>query len=150
MKECCDLVDEDVSGEEDNLFRVYWQNRLVPETQLSQMPFFPAAKTVLQCERYKIPLDWKDRIRGFIFFDSNFVDISNNKLKIKADPDFDTWINDKQTKKKITYNPKSIDKDFERSVSHPLLVSCSCSTLRFLAFCSSSLSQLASGVSSIL
>ena len=114
MRECCDLVEDDVPGEEESMFRVYWQNRLVPETQLSQMPFFPAAKTVLQCDRYKIPLDWKDRIRGFIFFDSSFVDISNNKLKIKADPDFDTWINDKEIKKKITYNPKNIDKDFQK------------------------------------
>jgi hypothetical protein len=113
IKECYDLVD-DLPPEEDKLFRVYWQNRLVPETQLSQMPFFPQAKTLLQCERLKIPVGWKDRLRGFIFFDSNFVNISNNKLKIKADPDFETWIHEKEIKRRITYNPKNIDKDFEK------------------------------------
>jgi hypothetical protein len=81
------------------------------------MPFFPVAKSAIQCERLKIPLDWKDRLRGFIFFDSNFVNISNNKLKIKADPDFETWIHEKEIKRRITYNPKNVDKDFEKSVS---------------------------------
>lgn len=113
MKECYDLVDDDGS-EVDSTIRVYWQNRLVPETRLSQLPFFPKAKTALQCERAKLPLEWRDRVRGFIFFDSNFANISNNKLKLKADPDFETWIHNKEIRKKITYNPKNIDKDFER------------------------------------
>jgi hypothetical protein len=93
---------------------VYWQNRLVPETLLAQMPFFPNAKSASQCDELNIPHDWKDRIRGFLFFDSKFDSISNNKLKIKADPDFDTWINDKDVKKKITYNPKYTQKEFLR------------------------------------
>jgi hypothetical protein len=74
---------------------VYWQDRLVPETTLSALPFLPDCKTPLQCGIAGIPTNWRDRIQGFLFFGWDFRHISNNKLKFQVDPNMNEWLNNK-------------------------------------------------------
>ena len=52
-------------------------------------------------------------VKGYLFFDWNFIHISNNKLKIQVEPNLDEWLN---TKSKVQeaftfYNPKGIAKE---------------------------------------
>ncbi len=61
---------------------VYWQNRLVPETTISWLDFFPKPKL----SDATLGKNWKDRILGLLFLDWNFPHISNNKLKLLVDP----------------------------------------------------------------
>ena len=76
------------------LFDIYWVNRFVPQSTLSTAPFFPKnLDSVNKCDYANVPVNWKDRLRGFIFFDHEWGCISNNKLKIQVDPDIDAYIN---------------------------------------------------------
>eukprot|EP01038_Epipyxis_sp_PR26KG_P014495 gene14495-19457_t len=87
----------EVEANDNHLFHVFWQNRLVPETFVEQLPFFPAgAKTKGQCDKKQIAVNWRNRIKGFLFFDWSFKHISNNKLKIQVDPNLNDWINSKE------------------------------------------------------
>ncbi|CAN0422834.1 unnamed protein product, partial [Ectocarpus fasciculatus] len=68
-----------------DMIDIYWQDRLVPETKLTMLPFMPECKTPLQCEKNLVPVDWRDRLHGFLFFGWDFRHISNNKLKFQVD-----------------------------------------------------------------
>jgi hypothetical protein len=92
------------------VFNVYWQSRLVPETAVCNLPFFP-----IRSNKSNIPQDWKSRVKGYLFLDGTFKHISNNKLKITVDPNFDEWINNKDTNKQIMFEPrKNITELFSR------------------------------------
>jgi hypothetical protein len=86
-----------------SIFNVYWQNRLVPQTNVEKIPFFPISTS----KTFNIPSDWKGRVKGYLFLDGTFKHISNNKLKITVYPDFDTWINNKDTSQHILYKPRT-------------------------------------------
>lgn len=88
---------------------VYWQNRFVPETTLKRLPFFPSAKNRMQCSTERIPLNWMDRIKGFIFFDNKFSHISNNKLRLQVDPNLEEYLTIKARDKTISYDIPKIE-----------------------------------------
>ena len=91
---------------------IYWQNRFVPESSLERLPFFPAARTRLQCSTEKIPENWMGRIKGFLFFDNKFTHISNNKLRLQADPNLETWLITKAKAKSVTYDIPKMEETF--------------------------------------
>lgn len=97
-------------------FRVYWQNRLVPQTTLDKLSFFPEAKTMEQCDRIGIPRKWSSRIKCFLFFDANFHNISNNKLRLTVDPNLQSWIMERSVVKDTTIVPKNVKDLFLRCV----------------------------------
>lgn len=99
----------------DPMMSVYWQDRLVPETTLNSLPFLPDVKTLVQCEREGIPFNWRQRLRGFLFFGRDFRHISNNKLKFQVDPNMNDWLNDKSRfKYEVTTDPKHLENEFLR------------------------------------
>lgn len=105
-----DDVEEDVKPA---MVDVYWQDRLVPETKLTALPFIPDAKTSAQCDKLEIPANWRDRLHGFLFFGWDFKHISNNKLKFQVDPSMDDWLNDKNRfRDEIQSDPKSLKDRF--------------------------------------
>ena len=128
-----DLVDEDATSldgdatqstsrvEDDSkvgasMINVYWQDRLVPETTLSALPFFPDYKRPSMCETMGIPANWRDRLQGYLFFGWDFPHISNNKLKFQVDPNLDEWLNNKSRfRDEIETNPKHLSNTFLRS-----------------------------------
>ena len=79
----------------DDVFSVFWGDRLVPETEMRSLPFFPRAKTRLQCESAQLPENWAGRIKGFLFLDWEFKHIQNNKLQIKI-PDFEYYLREQE------------------------------------------------------
>jgi hypothetical protein len=102
--------DDKYDGEEDHdpdAIDVFWVNRLVPQTTMRNLPFIPKANGVQQCEQHQISVKWHERIKGFVFLDHSWDNISNNKLKIQVDPDLDTYINDRVRPDDITYMPKN-------------------------------------------
>ena len=48
----------------------------------------------------------------YLFLDWNFRHISNNKLKVTVDPDFNHWLNDTNTAKQLILNPKDLKLTF--------------------------------------
>jgi hypothetical protein len=106
----CSIQDMTADGDEDDnmpLCRIFWQNRLVPETTLDKLSFFPDLKNVAQIDKLGIPNLWNHRIKCFLFFDANFHCISNNKLKLTVDPDLQTWITAPTVVKESRYTPKN-------------------------------------------
>jgi len=66
-------------------FDIFWQHRLVPESKVSSLSFFPKGlRSAHQCEAVSVSVNWRRRLRGFLFFDAEFTHISNNKLKIQV------------------------------------------------------------------
>jgi hypothetical protein len=64
------------------IVKVYWQDRCLPETTLSALPFFPNRRyEMYYLNRGLTPL-WRSRLVIFLFFNYEFEHISNNKLKI--------------------------------------------------------------------
>lgn len=100
------------------IFSVYWQDRLVPETVLSKLPFFPVCLTAAQCEADKLSLNWRYRLKGYLFFDWTFHHISNNKLKFTIEPSLDEWLNGLSNKaarsRDLSWNPVSTLPMFKR------------------------------------
>jgi len=90
-----------------------WMNRLVPESFVNELPFFSIVKqyTELQLPTKFIPLNWKARIKGYLFFDRNFP-ITNNKLRIQVDPDINLWLNSYRASH-FVYKPNKIPALFE-------------------------------------
>ena len=92
---------------------LYWQDRLVPEAELKALPFLPDARTEGQCRNMKLPVRWRDRLRGCMFFNWEFRHISNNKLKFQVDPNINEWINDKKRfRDEAKCKPLDIQKKF--------------------------------------
>ena len=79
----------------------------MPQTNADKLSFYPDdIKTREKCEKEGLPENWRSRIKVFLFFDSQFDDISNNKLRLlKVDED---WLNSATNVKSITYEPKDI------------------------------------------
>jgi hypothetical protein len=90
----------------EDIFNVIWQNRLVPETTVRELHFFPKRKVVELNEK------WKHRLKGFLFLDWNFGHISNNKLQIRVDPNFNDWLNKKETTNRINLPSHRFSDDF--------------------------------------
>ena len=87
-----DLLSPGASGGlDDGVFSVFWGDRLVPDTVVKRLPFFPAFKSFFTKEG--LPANVEHRIKGFLFLDWNFKHISNNKLSIQVDPSFSAWMN---------------------------------------------------------
>jgi hypothetical protein len=100
------VPDENPVAETDkdfNIVQCFWQSRLLPESHLQTLPFFPVTSTTL-------PSNWKGRVVGCLFFDRQFTRISNNKLKITL-PDFNRWINERcaQERANIVYLPRGLE-----------------------------------------
>lgn len=91
----------------DCIIRIYWQNRLVPESSLKELPFFPA---ITISNKSDITRNWKSRVVGCLFFDWEFNLIANNKLKLLID--LDHWLNNKAHSKNILFYPKNCSSDF--------------------------------------
>ena len=70
---------------------VFWQNRYVPKTHAQRLPFFPTANSNLECSNAQLPMQWRNRIKCYLFFDSNFSHISNNKLQLLFDQGLENW-----------------------------------------------------------
>jgi hypothetical protein len=96
----------------DRTIQVYWQNRLVPESTLSQLPFFPSTNANSSASKFELAKSWRGRIGGFLFFDWSFRHISNNKLKILVDPNLNTWLNTSEVKSKTIMTPKNAQAEF--------------------------------------
>jgi hypothetical protein len=107
-------IEDLTADDDDSLFRIYWQNRLVPETKLNKLSFFPEAKTLLQCDKLGIAHQWKSRIKCFLFFDANFHNISNNKLNLRLDPDLQTWITSAPVVRQSISLPKNVKDQFPK------------------------------------
>lgn len=121
-------IDEDIeaSSDEDHQFcendermvddsgvlSVFWQNRLVPNTMLQELPFFPKTTSKFSCDKLGLPENWKGRLKGFVFLDWNFNHISNNKLMIQVTPSFNSYLN-KDVKEQIRYCPNSPNDTFK-------------------------------------
>ena len=93
----------------------FWTNRHVPQSGAEKLSFFPDdIKTREKCEKEKLPENWRARVKVFLFFDSQFDDISNNKLRfLKVDED---WLNHATVLKSIHYEPKDIKKRHQNYV----------------------------------
>ena len=89
---------------------VFWAERLIPSSEVRSLPFFPALLTKLRCEKSNLPANWKQRIRGFLFFDASFPHISNNKIRLLTD--LDTFLNNQDVAKDLLYKPKNIQDNF--------------------------------------
>jgi hypothetical protein len=61
------------------MIRCYWQNRLVPGSTLKDLHFFGGA-----WQQWGISNKWRKRILGILWFDWNYYDIANNKLKFNS------------------------------------------------------------------
>lgn len=94
-----------------NILDILWVDRLVPESSISQLTFFPAPNEKKLINDNIAPL-WKNRVKGYLFFDRNFP-ITNNKLRIQVDPDISTWLNDKKRSREISYSPKNNETNFK-------------------------------------
>lgn len=96
-----------------SLFNILWMNRLVPESYVDELPFFSSIKqyTALQLPTKFIPINWKARIKGYLFFDRDFP-ITNNKLRIQVDPDINLWLNSYR-RDQFSYKPTKIQSLFE-------------------------------------
>jgi len=101
-----DSYDPDRSSfREQAMCDIYWVNRYVPQSFLRKLPLFSKGLTTLaECEAAGLPLKWRNRLKGFLFFNHSWEYISNNKLKIQVDPDIDTYINSR-CEGGITFNP---------------------------------------------
>ena len=85
----------------------FWTNRYVPQSGAEKLSFYPDdIKTREKCEKEGLPENWRTRVKVFLFFDSQFDDISNNKLRLlKVDEE---WLNNATILKNIVYEPKDI------------------------------------------
>lgn len=108
-------MDESEEQRQRSMIYVYWQDRLVPETKLTTLPFMPDCRTPVQCQNMEVPVNWRDRLQGFLFFGWDFRHISNNKLKFQVDPNLNEWINNKHRfRDEIQTQPNSLPKAFLR------------------------------------
>eukprot|EP00605_Chrysophyceae_sp_TOSAG23-4_P001164 GSChrysophyteH1.ASY1.ANO1.1272.1 assembled CDS len=95
-------------------FDIYWVDRFVPQSYFTNIPLLPKSlETPAQCEKEGISLDWKKRIKGYVFFNSSWEHISNNKLKIQVDPDINTYLNSCEKRGGVTFKPTSAKSNFK-------------------------------------
>ena len=105
-----------------SVFSIFWQNRLVPETVVNRLPLFKNIKVSdLDCDKLGIARKWKDRLKGFLFFDWNFHSISNNKLKFTMEPSMEVYLENLVDKELIWTPPNSLNL-FEKYVKYYYLV----------------------------
>lgn len=106
-----DLNSEDDFGS-GAIFRIFWQDRSLPEAKVSNLPFFPTQRGELsKLVDGGVSAKWRSRLVVLLFLDWDFQNISNNKLKI-TQADFETQL--MTLKNAITYHPSTLKKDFER------------------------------------
>jgi hypothetical protein len=73
------VQDEASSFDKDCIIRCYWQNRLVLDSIVRNLPFFGEVERRHRAEG--ISPKWRERMIGLLFLDWQFDDISNNKLR---------------------------------------------------------------------
>lgn len=56
--------DEEIIDSSDTTFTVYWQNRLLPQSVVQSLPFFPTSTAVAECASFGLPTKWRGRIKG--------------------------------------------------------------------------------------
>lgn len=94
--------------QDDAVFSVFWQDRLVPETVLNRLPCFKdLPSSVIDCSSQSIAHQWRGRIKGFLFFDWEFHNISNNKLKFTVEPSLEGWLNEQLRADEAIWTPSS-------------------------------------------
>ena len=98
------------------LFSVLWQDRLVPDTFVSQLPFFPLFSSKAFFAKAGFSPSVQYRMKGFLFLSWNFKHISNNKLSIQMDPPLSDYLNSNPIKKQILLHPKDVGPKFLKSV----------------------------------
>jgi hypothetical protein len=69
-----------LSFQDGRILDVFWSDRLVPESRVDSLPFFPDSRTEL-AEKERLGDKWRQRIHGSLFFSWHFP-ISNNKLRL--------------------------------------------------------------------
>ena len=103
-------------------FSIFWQNRLVPESVINKLPLFKNIKvTDLDCDNAGIARKWRDRLKGFLFFDWNFHSISNNKLKFTLEPSLEIYLNN-LLDKELIWTPSTATNLFEKYVIMSVIV----------------------------
>jgi hypothetical protein len=102
-----------------NICDVYWENRLVPESGVNNLPFFPKVSSRIDCSRGEEPIaeNYRGRIKIYLFFDCKWGHISNNKLKLQVDPNLEEWLNDKRKSKGTYYKPAQLAANFKKWLS---------------------------------
>lgn len=103
------FLDNDEAPLSDVIIRVAWQDRALPEALLSSLPFFPPKGDVTKLVDSGMTSKWKSRIVIFLFFDWNFQQISNNKLKITI-PHFEKHL--QSLHHSIQYHPANLKRAF--------------------------------------
>lgn len=100
------LIDQDTAVDtEEDLFSILWANRLVPDTTVVRLPCLPYRGEKLSVD---VSEHWKNRVKGFLFLDWKFGHISNNKLQIQVYPNFTHYLNSREIRNAISYQPREI------------------------------------------
>lgn len=105
------LLDIEDNADSTTIFRVFWQDRALPEAKVSNLPFFPGIRDLSRLVDNGVASKWRSRLVVFLFLDWDFQNISNNKLKI-TQADFETQL--MTLKNSIMYHPSTLKKDFEK------------------------------------
>ena len=92
-----------------SVFSVFWSDRLVPETKLKSLSFFPKINKLQELVKKKIPGKWHSRLKGFLFFDHRYEKISNNKLKILSN--LELLLNSEKSIGPLKFTPRNPQDD---------------------------------------
>lgn len=102
----------DDTSDDSIIFRVFWQDRALPEAKVTYLPFLPEQqREISKLVDSGAAAKWKRRLVVFLFLDWKFQCISNNKLKI-TQADFDVRL--KIQKRDIVFHPSTLKKDFDK------------------------------------
>ena len=91
-----------------SVFSIFWHNRLVPETVLNRFPLFKNIFSDIDCDRLGIARNWKNRLKGFLFFDGDFNNIKTSKL-ITMEPSLEAYLENLADKDLIWTPPNSLN-----------------------------------------
>lgn len=106
------VSDASDGGDDGIVFRVFWQDRALPEAKVTYLPFLPEQqREISKLVDSGAAAKWKRRLVVFLFLDWKFQCISNNKLKI-TQADFDVRL--KIHKRDILFHPSTLKKDFDK------------------------------------
>lgn len=89
-KETNPLLASKVEHEQDCTFKVYWQHRLLPDSKILKLKMFQPKPADFD----RIARNWERRVVIFLFFDRQFQDIADSKLRLLVET---PWINSKSS-----------------------------------------------------
>ena len=72
---------------DEKIFDIYWSDRHVCMAGANKFEWMPSAVTSADCEKAQLPFEWRDRIKGYLFFQGGtgpdaWDSIANNKLNL--------------------------------------------------------------------